>query len=67
MMVAYEKNTWPLWQCLRPEALSHLARLQRKKYRKGLNLPDDPYRDVESLEEIDRLMRKPSHYREVQW
>ena len=57
-----EKNTWPLWMCLSPASLEKLKRFQKDTFGKKLNLQTDPYRDIESLKEIDRLMRKPPEH-----
>ena len=67
MMVTYEKNTWPLWQCLSPETLALLVNLQRRLYDTELTIPTDPYKGVENLQEIDQLIRQSPQYPEVQW
>ena len=66
-MVAYEKNTWPLWQCLSPEALALLVNLQWGHYGYKLNFLTDPYKGVEGIEEIDQLLKQKPQYPEVQW
>jgi len=48
--------------CLPPASLAELIQLQWKLYGLKLDLLADIYRDVENLEEIDRLMRKPPEY-----
>jgi len=58
-------ETWPLWECLRPESLIALAALQWKLYGTRLDLLSDPYKELESVEEIGRLIRKPPKYRVV--
>lgn len=57
-----QKQTWPLWQCLKPEQLAKLIMYQWHYYGLKLDLLADIYRDVEDLEEIDHLMRIPSKY-----
>lgn len=60
-------ETWPLWQCLKANQLAMLIQLQWNLYGLKLDLLSDLYKDVESLEEIDRLMRKPPRYRGKVW
>jgi len=57
-----EVNTWPLWMCLKPEQLALLIMYQWKHYGLKLDLMIDIYTDIESLEEIDQLMREPPEY-----
>ena len=57
-----ERNTWLLWQCLPAASLAKLIQLQWELYGTKLDLMADMYKDVESLEEIDRLMKIPSKY-----
>lgn len=59
-----ERTTWPLWECLSPGALVLLIQFQWDNYGEKLDLLfwRDAYREVESLEEIDRLMRQKPHY-----
>jgi len=74
-------ETWQLWQCLpdgKPcrqngwqsvpcERLIKLIQLQWKQFGLKLDLLTDIYRDVESLEEIDRLMRQRPCYKGKVW
>lgn len=55
--------TWPLWQCLSNEALIKLILYQWENYGLKLELLSDAFREVESLEEIGRLMRIPTKWR----
>ena len=58
-----DKETWPLGLIISREALAKLMQLQWKTYGTKLDLlTDDPFKDIESLSEIDRLMRKPPEY-----
>lgn len=62
------RNTWPLWQCLEPQVLAKLVAFQWKHYRTKLDLLTGPRANIhidtqiESLEEIDRLMRTPPEH-----
>lgn len=67
MVTMPKRNTWPLWECLKPESLAMLIQLQWKAYGLKLGLLADFYRDVEDVEEIDQLMRKPPEYRGKVW
>ena len=60
-------NTWPLWECIETESLAKLRQLQEDTYGTRLDLLADIYRDVESLEEIDRLMRQRPRYTGKVW
>ena len=60
-------ETWPLWQCIPVKALADLIQLQWKTYGTKLDLLAHIYRDVESLEEIDQLMRQLPRYRGKVW
>ncbi len=55
-----EKKKWPLWFCVEPDIREALRRYQWHRHRKKL-LPPDYQPDLESLEEIDRLMREAPH------
>jgi len=56
----------PIWECLKPEQLGRLALLQWKLYGTKLELMTRPdLSGVESLEEIDRLMRIPTKRRRL--
>ena len=55
-----ERTTCPLWECLSDETLNELIKLQWKLYGKRLDLLSDAFREIESLEEIDRLMCVPT-------
>ncbi len=57
------RTTWPLWQCLSGEVLVLLIQYQWRHYGLKLELLSDAFREVESIEEIDRLMRKPTKWR----
>jgi len=49
----------PIWECLKPEQLAKLILVQWKLYGTKLKcLEKDPEYTIESLEEIDRLMRQ---------
>jgi len=51
--------TCPIWECLKPEQLAKLILVQWKLYGTKLKcLERDPEYNIESLEEIDRLMRQ---------
>jgi len=53
------KFQYPLWQCISREALAKLILVQWKLYGTKLKcLEKDPEYNIESLEEIDRLMRQ---------
>jgi len=53
--------TCPIWECLKPEQLGRLAILQWKLYDTRLELlTRADFSGVESLKEIDRLMRIPT-------
>jgi len=67
MITTTQRQTWPLWQCLKAEALAALIIYQWEHYGLKLDLLADIYRDVEGLEEIDRLMRKPPEYKGKVW
>jgi len=55
------RTTWPLWECLKPEQLAGLIMLQWKLYGTRLELlTRADFSGVESLKEIDRLMRIPT-------
>ena len=57
-------ETWPLGLCISREALAKLMQLQWKTYGTKLDLLTvDPYKEVENLKEIDRLMREKPRYR----
>ena len=60
-------ETWPLWQCLPDKAVVDLILYQWKHYGLKLDLLTDIYRDLESLEEIDRLMRQRPRYLSKAW
>lgn len=60
-------ETWPLWQCISRESLAKLIIYQWDHYGLKLDLLTDMYRDVESLDEIDRLMRQRPRYRGKVW
>jgi len=51
--------SWPLWTCISDTALVNLVLYQWYKYGLKLELLTDMYQDIESLDEIDRIMRKP--------
>lgn len=55
-------ETWPLWQCLSVKALADLIQLQWKLYNLKLDLLIDGYKEVEDVDEIDRLMRQKPRY-----
>ena len=58
-----ELTTWPLWQCLKPEDLVKLIQLQWELYGTKLELLEKtPLSEIESLEEIEQLMRQKPHY-----
>jgi len=67
MVIATERNTWPLWQCLKAESLAMLIQYQWKHYGTKLDLLVDRYKELESLPEIDRLMRERPRYRGKVW
>lgn len=57
-----ERATWPLWECLPDKEIVKLIILQWDNYGTKLHLMTDVYKDVEDLEEIDRLMRQKPVY-----
>ena len=60
--------TWPVWQCLSAEALVKLIQYQWEVHGLKLELLSDAFREVEDVEEIDRLMRQKPHYpKGVKW
>jgi len=59
--------TWPLWQCLSGEALVSLIQYQWKTYGLKLELLSDAFREVESREEINQLMRQKPHPKGGRW
>jgi len=61
------RNTWPLWECIPAQALAKLALFQWNKYGLKLDLLVDAFRDVEGIEEIDRLMRDKPQYKGKVW
>ena len=54
---------WQAKECLSDEAKDKLIQYQWDNFKKKLNLNDDPFKDVESLEEIDQLMREPTRFK----
>jgi len=67
MVIATERNTWPLWRCLSATSLAMLIQYQWKHYGTKLDLLVDRYKELESLPEIDRLMRERPRYRGKVW
>lgn len=59
--------TWPLWQCLSIEALVLLIQYQWIIYGQNLDLMIDAFREVESHEEIDKLLRQRPHPEGAGW
>ena len=57
--MAKEINTWPLWLCIPRESLARLILYQWKRYKTKLDIMIDPYSEIESLAEIDRIIRWP--------
>jgi len=68
-----ERDTWPLWKCLNAKSLAQFIQDVWDKY--GIDLlkedklgPSVTYKgQIESLEEIDKLIRQKPKYREVKW
>ena len=59
-----DRATWPLGFVISREELAKLMQLQWKTYGTKLDLlTDDPYKEVESAEEIDHLIRQKPVYR----
>lgn len=62
-----KRTTWPLFWCLKPEAQAKLMQLYWDEFGTRLEIPappgitEDVWQKVrlESLEEIDRIMRQP--------
>lgn len=53
-------ETWALWECLKAKnQLTALIALQRE-----LDLQTDTYKDLESLSEINHLIREKPSYKE---
>ena len=63
-----DRSTWPLWQCISIEKQAQFIQDVWDKFGIDLLKEDKPgdsvtYRGkIESLEEIDQLMRKPPEY-----
>jgi len=66
-MIESEKITWPLWQCLSDAALVSLIQFQWRHYKTKLNLLSNAFKEVENLEENDRLMRQKPHPTGAVW
>ena len=62
MKVLIQRTTWPLWDCISPESLVALIKFQWENYGLKLTLLTDAFRELESLKEIDRIMRQRPHY-----
>lgn len=63
-MPEVDKETWPLGLIISREELAKLVQLQWKTYGTKLDLlTDDPYKEVEPVEEIEVLMKEPPHYK----
>ena len=58
-----EIATWPLCECLPDKGIVQLIQYQWDNYGTKLGLITDVFKDVEDLEEIDRLMRQKPVYR----
>ena len=57
-------TTWPLGRCISLETFKKLAAFQQEEYGTVLEIPD-PVESMESLEEVDRLIRQaPSRSRD---
>lgn len=58
--------TWPIWECISPLVLALLIQYQWDNYGLKLDLMSDPFTEIESREELGRLMKqKPEHPRMV--
>ena len=56
-------ETWPIWQCLKPEQLVKLTIFQWKKYGTKLDLLiKSEIESLESLNEIDHIMKIPTKW-----
>ncbi len=58
------RATWPLWECISPEALAKLILYQWEEYGLKLELlslfmEDTIDTEIEPIQEIDKLMRIP--------
>ena len=62
-MTDNEKPIWRLWECLPVDTVTELRKYQRKHHGLKLDLMSDPYGEVESLQEIDKLMQEPTKLR----
>lgn len=67
MVITTERETWPLYQCLKPQCLAKLILYQWDKFGLKLDLMVDIYRDAESIEEIDQLMRERPRWKGKVW
>jgi hypothetical protein len=47
-----------VWYLLDPEEQQDLVDYQRRKYRRNLKIPDRPIENIESVEEIAKLMEE---------
>ena len=61
------KETWPLWQIVKAKSVGDLVNLQWSLYGTRLVLETDRYKDVESAEEIDTLIREKPVYEGKGW
>lgn len=71
-----ERNTWPLWKCIKAENQGNFIEAVWKKFGIDLLKGDKPGKpitysdvpvDIESLEEIDHLMRQKPRYKSKVW
>ena len=61
-----ERTTWPLWEYLSNEALVALIKFQWENYGLKLDLMTDAFREIESLDEIQRIMvQRPRYMKEA--
>jgi len=56
-----------MWDLLKDDSKDILKQHQKQKHKKDLTPPKDdgPFKNVESQEEIDKLMRQPSRPRKL--
>lgn len=61
------RTTWPLWECLSPASLVSLILYQWNNYGQRLDFLIDHFKELESREEIDHLMRQRPHPKGRGW
>ena len=54
-----------VWYILDSDTQRRLSNFQKKHYGQEVQVPDKPLPELESLSEIDKIMREPPHYDRV--